>query len=230
MHLYANDNDGFAPQIADGNPQSSAAWDGWDFALDPYLQATFLNPWNNRHTLKPHPQSMGWQVAENLDKLKFYCPSYKRVMDVNGRTPSQVWNEPNVATWVSYWCVGSYRMNGWMGLYGVTTGNNRNYQLPGPHARLGNVRSSTLLMSEAWGNWGYTGRGSIYFNPNHTDSAPILFADTHTAVKAPADVPDAPCSWCINSPAEMAGQDPDVVTFWGLYLLKYYANPATYNW
>ncbi|MBS3764807.1 MAG: DUF1559 domain-containing protein, partial [Planctomycetes bacterium] len=228
--MYALDNNNFLPRRAHGNPQSSDALEGWDFALAPYLEAHYVSVFKNRRTLKPHPQSMGWEVAENLHKLKFYCPSYKRVPDVNSRVPNSVWGAPNVATWVSYWGVGSYRMNGWLSLYGVSTHNNRNYQLPGPHASLGQVKSKTVLMGEAWGNWGYTSGRAFYYNPGHGDRTPLLYADGRVQLTYKEEVPGSTCSWCINSPAEMASQSEESVDFWGWYLLRYYPDPLSYQW
>jgi len=75
-------------------------------------------------------------------------------MDLKGHTPNSYSGYPNIATWVSVWGVGSYRMNAWLSLYGETVDNNRNFQLGSSQAHLSNVRSGTALMAEAYAHGG----------------------------------------------------------------------------
>jgi len=230
---YAIDHGDRLARTAGGNPQSPDSWTGWDFALADYMGAAFTNNWNNRRTLKPHPLSFPGGIGStgrHLDELNVYCPSFERIPDRFARTPNQVWSEPTVATWVGFWGVGTMRMNGWLGIYGASTHNNRNYQLPKPRARLSQLKGKTFLMSEAHSHGGYGSPTSLYYNPNHEDLAPMLFIDGHVERRAFEDIPGGTCFWCINSPGEMANKPDDKSDFWGWYHLKYYANPGSYAW
>ena len=233
MRSYSLDHFGYLPMTAGGNPQSPGSWTGWDFALADYLDAVFTNTWNNRKTLKPHPLSFPGgigRVGSHLDQLTVYCPGYERLFDRHGNRPSHPWSEPDVATWVAFWGVGSMRMNGWLGMYGQSTHNNRNYQLPRPRARISRLKGETLLMAEAYNHGGFGSKYSFYYNPNHGGTAPLLFIDGHVEEGLPENLPGHSCFWCINSPSEMANQDEDATDFWGWYHLKYYPSPSTFPW
>jgi prepilin-type processing-associated H-X9-DG protein len=121
-------------------------------------------------------------------------------------------------------------MNAWLGVYGVTMHNNRNYQLPGPHASFHRLRPSTMLMSEAYNNGGFSNNGALYYNPRHSNMAPVLYTDGRVELTELNDVPSAPCMWCVNTPGEMAAQADERVEFWGLYMLEFYSDPATHAW
>ncbi len=218
-HLYADDYDGQLPRRAAGDPNQVDAIHGWDFTLAPYVGGANFTWGSKGQTLKPRPP------ADQVHRLKFYCQNFKRIMDIKGRLPNHYWGAPQVATWVSSWGVGSYRMNAWLSLYGETIHNNRNFQLPSPRARVDNLRGATVLMAESHTHGGEL---SEYYNPNHDDRAPLLFGDGSARTAATEDVPASPASWGLT--ATWIANNPRTSEFYGLYMLRYYDNPESYPW
>ncbi len=233
FHIYANDYNGRLPRVAAGNPAvNNSVWGdaraGWDFALADILGATFSRTGSSERTLKPDPNwrdSAGRLASQNVQALTFHCPGYKRLPDVQGRTPNQVWGYPNTATWVSFWGIGSYQMNQWLGLYGVAA-DDRRYQLPASRASLWQMRSGTLLMYEPWSESGAE-RRYCYFNPTHGNRCPLLFADGRVELATPQQVPVGTCQWCISS---LGAINEETQTFYGIYLLTHYPNAASHPW
>jgi prepilin-type N-terminal cleavage/methylation domain-containing protein/prepilin-type processing-associated H-X9-DG protein len=233
FHTYAGDYDGALPRVAAGNPAvNNSTWGdaraGWDFALGDTLGATFSLTGSSARTLKPDPNwrdAAGRLASKNVNKLTFYCPGYKRIPDVLARTPNQVWGYPDTATWVSFWGIGSYQMNLWLGLYGVAA-DDRRYQLPRSRANLWQMRPNTLLMYEPWSESGCE-RRYFYFNPTHGNRCPLLYADGRVELAHPAQVPGGTCSWCISSLTAFSEEN---LTFHGLYLLVHYPSASTYPW
>jgi len=220
-HLYTSDYHGWMPTTAKSNSDATGAIHGWDFALAPYVGGAAYGG-----TLKPHPKHLSWNVPKNYPNLKFYCPSYERYTDINGRKPSYPSGATSVASWY-LWTVGSCQLNAWLSLYGYTTNNDRNWQLPSPRASMNRILPETFLMSEAWGNWGYFGEGAIYANPLHTSRPPLLFADGHVEQYTYSDIP---ASTSTNGIKQAHIDSTTRANFWGWYLLRYYPSPSTYPW
>ena len=230
---YAADFNGKLPTPSVGNPQKGSnpskpnipdAINGWNFGLADYLKAHYRsNFWPGERNLQPHTVTVGWDAAA-VENLKFYCPAYEYREDRNNHAPG-TGSMAEVPSW-EYWSIGSYRMNGWLGLYGATTHNNRNWQLPSPRARLAGLQSGTMLMGEAW-TWGVTSERGLYYNPNHGGSVPLMFADGSVRMAGYDQVPAGASAWGMGDPANMA---PDRVRFWGLDQLVYYDNPGSHDW
>jgi len=171
-----------------------------------------------------------FEVRENVDQLKFYCPSYEPLPDgvfINGRENPPVsvegwasWNGNNAA---------SYELNMWPTTpYGIEW-NGYEHQLPSAYARLDQMHSATMLMAEVKDGHRSPPRMDdryIYYNPNHGGRAPLLFVDgrvdlmTHDAVPRAAGFND---SNILTYSAERSN-------FWGWYNLKRYADPVNFDW
>jgi len=218
-HLYADDWDDQLPKKAVGDPNHTEAIHGWDFTLVPYVGGAEFSWGSKGPTLKPRPP------ADGISKLRFYCQGYRRIMDLKGHTPNSYAGHPEIATWVSVWGVGSYRMNAWLSLYGVTTDNNRNLQLSASRTRLSQLHGETALMAEAYAHGGMLYE---YYNPNHTNQAPIVYGDGSVRPSRPGEIPVSPNSWGLTT--NWIASNPEATEFYGLYLLKYYANPGSYGW
>jgi prepilin-type N-terminal cleavage/methylation domain-containing protein len=226
-HYYAEDFDGMLPRPAKGNPASGGAEHGWDYVLAPYVGGATFH-WGWRSSLKPDPNwrnDANERAVNHLEDLRFYCPAYRRTRDILGNKPSMVWNHPSIATWVSFWGIGSCRMNTWLGLYGVTS-DDREWQLPSPRASLTRMKSSTLLMGEPYNKNGVDDDGLLYYNPRHGDQTPLVFADGRLELRGPAEVPGGAKTWTVNPPAASRARSD----FWGWYLLRKYDSASTYPW
>ena len=228
---YSMDYDDYVPRAAFRDPNGDKKTEGWPFTLVEYVGgAAFTSRFRGKPTLQPRTH---WGSPLDEKKLRFYCPVYEAVPDKFGHAPGNTasWFGRKHAAWAhSPWGgVGSYNVNPWLELYGNTTHNNRKWQLPQPQARHSRMRSGTLLMGEPSKSYPgriYYGPAYIpYYNPEHNDRSPMVFADGHSELRSPSEVPSSTCAWC--GPGNKSAEQQD---FWGWYLLKYYENPASHDW
>lgn len=241
---YASDNKGLLtrPEIPDPstNPTASGASPtyaifGWDYALTTYLstRTAYASAYPEYRTVKPGLSLLfatGVFARDNIRQLQFYCPAYQRIRSYNNRTPGAT--SPVGAygggdpTWQAN-TIGTCKMNAWLGLYGITTNNDRRNQLPAPRTSFENLYPQTFLMGEAFDASYYGSDTAIYYNPLHNDQSPLLFADG--SVKFGNDTV-VPAGMANNMTTVWTGRPKADQDFWGYYQLKFYANPGTEPW
>ena len=219
---YATDHDGVLPtDEQNGKPwwTSSQPPDrdsslSYDTALAPYMQITSRTGWGGQPTLHPHSV----QSARGDESWRqSYCPAYQRIPDKNGNHPGFPSGGSDIPTWDSPgWNLGSYLINAWL----YKTAGRSGYPALGEDDELGitidqmKQADNTMLLYEAYNRGG---TNSMYYNPNHGGTVPLLFADGHVERRAEQEVPGQPCYWCIGNnhldQTEAAG-------FWGWYLYR----------
>jgi len=220
IHLFADDHTDYIPCPAWRDPNGDYYREGWDHTLPEYLgEATYDGIRGNSY----YPRTGGY-VDPSL--LKFYCQAYEALPDHNANYPWEKWESGNggIATWGrkknQYCGIGSYQMNGWLDFYGMTTHNNRYWQLPNPWAKLYDMLPSTMLMAEISEEFVF------YYNPRHGNRTSLVFSDGHTELRERGKVPESHYSWSTDFSAFSA----DRSEFRGWHMLVNYPNPQYYNW
>jgi prepilin-type N-terminal cleavage/methylation domain-containing protein/prepilin-type processing-associated H-X9-DG protein len=241
---YASDNKGLLtrPEIADPstNPTASGtspsfAMFGWDYALTTYLstRTAYASAYPEYRTVKPGLSLLfatGVFARDNIRQLQFYCPAYQRIRSYNNRTPGATSAQGPYGggdpTWQAF-MIGTCKMNAWLGIYGVTTSNDRRNQLAAPRNSFENLYPQTFLMGEAYDTSYYGVDTSIYYNPLHNDQSPLLFADGSVKFGNDTVVPGGTIA---NMTTVWTNRPRADQNFWGYYQLKFYANPGTEPW
>lgn len=228
MHTYSVDNENSIPKSILGPSSSvwtSAGTYSWDLQLRDYLASPRFD---NRYA------PFFTRVRSRVNELKFYCPSYEKIPDgvtINGmRFASSVTGESYPSLYGNQ-AIASYEVNMWStSLYAIEwTSSVHRFQLAQPLARLDDMVSDTMIMTELKDVYRDPPRMNhryIYYNPNHSGAVPMLFADNRVERRKFEDVPAAPS----RTETNMSSLSKERRDFWGVDQLRFYADPTAVNW
>jgi len=177
--LYGDDWGGRFPI----GPKDDYGYDPiWPHSMTPYLPSDPCPRPNTNPELVP--QAMG------------YCPAYDFRNDWRGNQPTN--DARNLGKYASL-------------LYHQVLSYTQNYFLIGKGWRPDVVRfgqvaspSSAILWGEGWHNQHTDGPGGFYYNPNHNNRAPILYADVSARAKEYYDIPTGVIAHAVNPPIKSA--------------------------